>query len=67
MIETRELVLLQAAAAACAVCSALWLIVDLGSIPIRRDLGPGAVDFGLVTIAFALAVPHRQAAGGAAA
>jgi hypothetical protein len=67
MIEARGLVLLQAAAAACVVCSALWLIFGIASLPVRHDLGPGAADFGLVTIAFALAVQLRQAARGATA
>lgn len=62
MIETRRLVLLQAAAAACAVCSALWLIFGIASLLIRHDLGPGAADFGLVTIALALAVQLRRGA-----
>jgi MFS transporter, NNP family, nitrate/nitrite transporter len=49
MSETRRLVVLLATTAVFAVCFAVWLMFGVTGIPIRKDLGLNATEFGLLT------------------
>jgi NNP family nitrate/nitrite transporter-like MFS transporter len=49
MSETRRLVVLLATTAVFAVCFAVWLMFGVTGIPIRRELGLNATEFGLLT------------------
>ncbi len=49
MSETRRLVVLLATTAVFAVCFAVWLMFGVTGIPIRKELGLNATEFGLLT------------------
>jgi MFS transporter, NNP family, nitrate/nitrite transporter len=49
MSETRRVVVLLATTAVFAVCFAVWLMFGVTGIPIRKELGLNATEFGLLT------------------
>lgn len=49
MSESRRLVVLLATTAVFAVCFAIWLMFGVIGIPLRRELGLNATEFGLLT------------------